>query len=111
MLSHDSLPTSYRVEISGWDQDENFFVEKTFLDWSEEKGKKVQLRRPLRSGAVIFVRLLAPATANSGVPIAYQTEELEQQGPKDLWDFRLVQLHPRAASQPQDSQAAVTVEK
>jgi hypothetical protein len=31
---------SYRVKVSGWDAKENFFVEKTSLDWREREGKK-----------------------------------------------------------------------
>jgi len=30
--------TSYSVEMSGWDNDEDFFVEKTDLHWSEQSG-------------------------------------------------------------------------
>jgi hypothetical protein len=32
---------SYRLEVSGWDAKENFFVEKTSLDWREHEGKTV----------------------------------------------------------------------
>jgi hypothetical protein len=28
------------VEVSGWDEHEDFFVEKTELQWSEQSGKQ-----------------------------------------------------------------------
>ena len=49
---------SYRVEVSGWDSSENFFVEKTMLDWGHDEKKEVRLRSVLREGSVVFVRLL-----------------------------------------------------
>ena len=35
--------TSYSVEVSGWDNNEDFFVEKTELHWSEQSGKHILL--------------------------------------------------------------------
>lgn len=35
----------YAVEISGWDSMEYFFVEKCELEWNEESGKQVALKR------------------------------------------------------------------
>jgi hypothetical protein len=32
---------SDRVEVSGWDAKENFFVVRTSLDWREHEGKTV----------------------------------------------------------------------
>ena len=55
----------YRVEVSGWDKNQTFFVEKSELEWSEESGKQVTLSMPfglgLRSG-------LASGAAFSGLP-------------------------------------------
>jgi hypothetical protein len=50
----------YRVEVSGWDAKENFFVEKTSLDWKEREGKTVALHVAVRVDSVLFVRLLRP---------------------------------------------------
>ena len=105
MSLQDLLSDHYRIEISGWDLDENFFVEKTHLEWSEERGKRVQLHRPLRNGAVVFVRLLAPAASFQGFPIAYQAEMLPSEQPDGSWEFRLVQLHPRAQTASRQAQA------
>lgn len=105
MSSQDWLSTHYPIEVSGWDLDENFFVEKTNLEWSEERGKRVQLHRPLRDGAVVFVRLLARASSSQDFPIAYQAEVLPSQQSDGSWEFGLVQLHPRSATSCWQAQA------
>jgi len=94
------FPTTslYRVEVSGWDLDENFFVEKTDLEWDEERGKRIRLCHPMRKGAVIFVRLLQPMASANGYPIAYQAEPSIAQDDSGGYEVRLVQLHPKAAS-------------
>ena len=99
MCPETAVCTSYRVEISGWDVDENFFVEKTELDWSEENGNRVYLRRALRERAVVFIRLIAPTAAGHSLPIAYQAEKVQQAKANGMWEVQLVQLHPRAGAQ------------
>jgi len=113
MSSQYRMSNTYRIEISGWDLDENFFVEKTHLEWSEEKGKRVQLRRPLRNGAVVFIRLIASVASGQGFPIAYQAELLKEQHPARIWEFRLLELHPHAADLLRESlaEAAATADK
>ena len=41
----------YCVEVSGWDVSEGFFVEKCELEWNEQSGKCVAMRRTLPEGA------------------------------------------------------------
>ena len=36
---------TYRVEVSGWDTSQSFFVEKPELEWNEENGKQITLSR------------------------------------------------------------------
>ncbi len=95
MSPQNPLSTSYRVEISGWDLDENFFVEKTDLEWNEDQGKKVSLRRRLRDGALVFVRLLAPTDSGHSYPIAYEVQNMSPVDPAGRTEVRLVQLQPR----------------
>jgi hypothetical protein len=68
--------TSYRVEVSGWDEKENFFVEKTTLDWSEGAGKKIELRARVAPQAVVFVRLAQQLGGSKGFPIPYRAVEI-----------------------------------
>jgi len=76
MISPAPSPTtnSYRVEVSGWDENKAFFVENSHLEWSEESGKRVTLTRSLHNGALVFVRLLQQITADRGHPVAYEAE-------------------------------------
>jgi hypothetical protein len=86
----------YRVEVSGWDAKENFFVEKTSLDWKEREGKTVALHVAVRVDSVLFVRLLRPLGGGADFPVphrAVKVEEREQDA--TCKDVGLEQLQPR----------------
>jgi len=85
---------TYRVEVSGWDSSQSFFVEKTELEWNEETGKQISLRRQLRPGAMIFVRLLQPTATDRSSPVAYKAEYITTDS-GGLHHFRLTQVVPR----------------
>ena len=89
---------SYRVEVSGWDAKENFFVEKTSLDWREHEGKTVALHATVRLDSVLFVRLLRPLGGGADFPVPHRAVQVEDHG-KDASckDVRLEQLQPRRA--------------
>jgi hypothetical protein len=88
---------SYRVEVSGWDKGENFFVERTQLVWGRDQKHEVNLRAPLRLGSIVFVRLIQNMLLNTAFPIAYQAVNLGQQSEEGLTCIELEQMHPRAA--------------
>jgi hypothetical protein len=69
-------PSSYRVEVSGWDEKENFFVEKTILDWTEATGKRISLRARLAAHAVVFVRLAQHLGSSNSLPIPYRAVDI-----------------------------------
>jgi hypothetical protein len=71
---------SYRVEVSGWDASESFFVERTMLNWGRDEKKEIHLRSVLREGSFVFVRLLQPLTNGNNFPVAYQAQRI---GPRD----------------------------
>ena len=87
---------NYRIEVSGWDLGDVFFVEKTDLIWTESGEKKLLLRRALPEGAVIFVRLIAPETPYSSVPVAYLVENVQPMNSTGLCEMRILLLHPRS---------------
>jgi hypothetical protein len=90
--------TSYRVEASGWDEKENFFVEKTMLDWIEGAGKKIELRARVAPQAVVFVRLAQQMDGSNGFPIPYRAVEISAR--RDGCTTVVVQqLQPRMAFQ------------
>jgi hypothetical protein len=71
ILAVNTIANMYRVEVSGWDHDKAFFVENSELEWSEA-GKQVTLSRTLNEGAVVFLRLLQPMSADRSNPVAYE---------------------------------------
>ena len=50
--------TIYPIEISGWNVDGEFFVERTELRWNEKGEKRVSIREAVRDGSVVFARLM-----------------------------------------------------
>jgi len=91
----NKLQTNYRVEVSGWDASENFFVEKTTLEWRGGEQKEISLPVKLREGCVLFVRLLQPTAAAVNVPIAYQAAKVTNKDSKGVFHVCLAQLRPR----------------
>jgi hypothetical protein len=88
---------SYRVEVSGWDSSETFFVEKTSLTWTQNGERQITLKCDLREGSVIFVRLLQPTAMVNNIPVAYQ---VKQAGPRDSNGrvrISMIQLRPKTS--------------
>lgn len=109
MATNIQLPgvTKYRIEVSGWDENEVFFVEKADLEWSGDENKRVRLRHLLRDTAVIFVRLLQTSMQPHLCPVAYQVTgsslatRRHPSVPNDsqAHEYNLIQLHPRGSFQ------------
>ena len=110
MLLQPPNPTTNRIEVSGWDLNENFFVQKTDLAWSEEEGKTVYVCHAVRDGAVVFVRPIHPTAAGHTFPIAYQVEHVGPAKESGMWELRLVQLHPRPGTEAQETDTTVAQE-
>ena len=87
--------SSYRVEVSGWDESENFFVERTVLDWKGEGKKRIALKSTLREGCIVFVRLLQPLANGNNFPIAYQAAEVGTKDNSGRVPVTLQRLRPR----------------
>lgn len=87
------------AEISGWDTDENFFVEKALLQ-PHGNGNKADLRARLRVGSLVFVRVFDQKSMDRAVPVTYQVSGIRI-GAGDVDRFRdareveMVQLRPR----------------
>src|SRR5262249_37532770 len=97
MLSARYPATStYRVEVSGWDKNRSFFVEKSELEWNEDSGKYISLTRAIPDGAVVFLRLIASLSTDRTDPVAYETEFLETTL-DGRYEFRLHPVSPRVA--------------
>ena len=87
---------SYDVEVSGWDRQLDFFVEKTTLEWFENRARYIYVRHPVTDGAVVFVRALDGTSAEASFPIAYQIERVTSPDAEGMRKAMLQQLQPRA---------------
>lgn len=87
---------SYAVEVSGWDARESFFVENTDLTWTAEGIKEIRLRRPVREGSIVFVRLIQPASHSDTHPVACRVVKAVEHAGAGHTEIQLTQLRPRA---------------
>jgi hypothetical protein len=101
-----SSGNSYRVEVSGWDARENFFVEKTSLDWREREGKTVALHAQVRLDCVLFVRLLRPLGGGADFPVPHRAVRVKD-GSADAAcrDVGLEQMQPQRATKEREREA------
>lgn len=64
----------YKVEVSGWDQDKSYFVERSELEWDELGQKFVVLTHEIPKDCMVFVRLLQAVSQQQSFPIPYVAE-------------------------------------
>jgi len=82
------------AEISGWDTDENFFVEKAVVQ-PHGDGNKVDLRARLRVGSLLFVRLFEMTSLNRTVPVAYRVSCISRNAGRGARAVEMIELRPR----------------
>jgi hypothetical protein len=82
------------VEVSGWDENQAFFVEKSDLEWNEDSGKLVVLCNAVPDRALVFLRLLQSLGADRSHPVPYEAEfvAVTAEGQRQ---FRLRPVSPR----------------
>ena len=100
----------YRVEASGWDATENFFVENASLTWGSDEMEEIRLRCSLKEGSIVFVRLLRPlATEDTNtIPIPYQVIRVMPRDVNGHARIQLRQLRPQAESRRAEATKDVT---
>jgi len=91
----------FRVEISGWDVNEQFFVERSALQWGEGEKRRALIRRKVRPGALVFIRLLQDSVASRTFPVAYRARQIRECEGGGNFELVLSQVWPKesAASQ------------
>ena len=89
-----SLTQTGMVEVSGWDEDQVFFVERSELGWDEYAGKHVTLTHMLLEGSIIFVRPIVPTALHRPNPVPYEAEFVGC-NPEGNHQFRLNGVQPR----------------
>jgi len=96
------ITSVYPVEVSGWDNGQSFFVEKSDLEWNEETGKRVALSRAVREGSILFVRLLQPIAEERSYPVAYVAKAGSSLA-NGQFQFHLKQVQPsQTEKQPEE---------
>ncbi|HVA72868.1 MAG TPA: hypothetical protein VNF02_07115 [Candidatus Limnocylindrales bacterium] len=98
MASQESEQTGCRVEISGWDLGENFFVEKAILCRCDDGSRSVLLHTPLRVGGLVFVRPSDHSSAARAVPVTYQVATMNGNASGGGREIRLTERHPQHRS-------------
>ncbi len=61
----ERLIASFPVEVSGYDADHNFFVEKTATLEISRDGGRILLNRPVKVGKELHIRMRDPSTSPS----------------------------------------------
>lgn len=89
----------YRVEISGWDLNEQFFVERAALEWSVGEQTTVLIHRRARQGALLFVRLLENSAPARTFPVAYRVREIREREGESAYELILSQVWPAPEGQ------------
>lgn len=84
----------YRVEISGWDVNEQFFVERAALQWGQGERRTALIRRRVRPGALIFVRLLQDSAPSCSFPVAYRARQIREREGDEAYELMLTQVWP-----------------
>lgn len=87
------------AEISGWDAEENFFVEKTILQ-EDGHGNRADLRARLRVGSLVFVRTVEECSMNRAVPVTYRVSSIRVharngQADSSAREVEMIRLRPR----------------
>ena len=90
----DEQMSIYRVELSGWDVNEEFFVERSALQWGEGELRRALIRRKVRRGALVFIRLLQDATPSRTFPVAYRARQVRESEGSDSFELTLSQVWP-----------------
>jgi len=93
MVGAHSNPSGSRIEVSGWDEDEMFFVEKSEFSYNEVTGKHITLQHNLADGSLVFLRLIHSSASHQSLPVAYRTHFIgfDSQG---YFQFGLIPAHP-----------------
>lgn len=94
MLPQKPTARSYPVEVSGWDAQQRFFVEKTELEWDEQAGKRLRMRTPIVRGTLLFIRLF-DAGALDALPVAYEAQHIRRQETSPFYEVSLVPVEPQ----------------
>jgi len=84
-----------RVEISGWDLSERFFVERGTLRQGDAEQQKVRIHRQVRVGGLLFLRLMNSTRPSMSFPIAFRVREIRAEKSPEDYEVTLRQMWPK----------------
>ena len=99
MNAQPTPASSYLIETSGWDANQDYFVEQNALEWAAAE-KRIRLRHRIRPGAILFNRLLGTAPLGDSCPVAHEALEVEYAPESDSYVVHLAQVLPRTRTAP-----------
>jgi hypothetical protein len=76
MTSEATTPT-YSIEVSGWDVEKRFFVERAELRWTQDGEKFVSLRSIVNDGSLLYLRPILSSGIVGPLLMAYQAELMD----------------------------------
>jgi hypothetical protein len=87
----------HSVEISGWDIEKQFFVERTSLYMDRSGAKTVILRNQLRKGLLVFIRPLSTTFSGKIYPKVCRVDVAELPDHTGFSKIHLTPSEPRRA--------------
>jgi hypothetical protein len=100
----------YRIEVSGWGFDNDFFVERADLIWDPSNGKRVLLHHCPPEGGIVFIRLLLQDRMGETLPVAYQVACVQPMDCNGRSEVRLRQMRRRTKVSQMDGFASYVEE-
>jgi hypothetical protein len=91
------LTSTATVEVSGWDERETFFVERSELSSDDFANNYISLEHRLLEGAIVFIRALQATYILRPSPVPFEVELLGYDS-DGRQQFRLSAAHPRRAT-------------
>jgi hypothetical protein len=84
-----------RVEISGWDSSENFFVESVWMEADGDGRAVVTLRSAPQLGSLVFLRHFSPSGASSRtLTLPWRVLEVQPSSLAGYYTVRIAQQVP-----------------
>ena len=80
LMKTQTVESTCSVEISGWDVDTRFFVERVDLRWEGDGDKFVSLRSIVQDGSLLYVRPISGAGTVGPLLMAYQADLVHDDG-------------------------------
>lgn len=100
MASKTMYEPGSRVEVSGWDIGEEFFVEKGVLFFGGDGIQRIILQAWLRVGSLVFVRSSDGGSASRSVPVTFRVASISENSAPAGWEIFLRQVHPPHIADP-----------